>query len=362
MLQKSKITSKCIGLIIITALAFTVFPYFRVTQAVQLTQAQDTLSCSSCTNGPEAVSQTSVSHTIQYTNQGASLAPGATITLYIQTSGSGFSGFGANTITVTDTTTSQTLFSGSVTPTSVAAGTVTTFPTTAFEEFAITPTATNTAAVGDVIKITGITATNPSIASTNTAPFVIDIQDSNTNEGYLAIPIVNPGTAVSVQGIVTPYLTLAITGTSINYGVFSTGINTAATQSVLTLNTNATNGVTISAYDTGSGSSPGLYSSGSGHLIAEVPNTGAATTLSTSVEQTGMQGTGASGMSMQAPFNGATSTDVGGVLTSGSTVVAKSSGPLASGTVTMNYSTSILPTTQAGLYKDTVTYVAVGSF
>jgi hypothetical protein len=162
--------------------------------------------------------------------------------------------------------------------------------------------------------------------------------------------MVNPGTSVSVEGVVRPYLTLGLTGTAINFGVFTTGVNIAGTTSALTVSTNAVNGVTLSVYDLNTG----LYSAASAHTIPS-----SSTTLTSSSEGYGINAAG-NGLTIAAPYSG-TSDAVGG-LSPTSATLATATSPVVNVTATITYLASITDLTPAGLYTDSVTYVAVGSF
>ncbi len=165
----------------------------------------------------------------------------------------------------------------------------------------------------------------------------------------------NASSNVSVTGRVTPQLTLGLSSNSTTFGNLPVGtVSTASPATTLTLSSNTVSGITVSVYDSGSGSSPGLNSTGSNHLIPS-----STTTLSSTVEGYGVQASSGS-FTVASPFT-ATGNAVGGLSLS-TAPLASIASPIQNGTITINYVSSIVPTTPAGSYQDNVTYVASGKF
>jgi hypothetical protein len=325
---------------------------------------------SSDTNA-DGTGTTSVAHTLALVAS-TSVAAGKTYIVYLQcnsaTSAAGFNSVNAGAVLITDGST--TIYSGAGAVGSCASGNVSTFGSTSF--IPVTSGAiTSSVNTGDTITISGITATNPNVAATASAPFIVDVQDSNSpaDEGFAAIPISSTN-QLNYNVAVPPWITLGLSTVSTNLGNVVVGINTASTQPVLTTSCNAPAGESVYVYDSGkpsdtTGAVGGLWTVNSSHKIPSVANTGSGTTLTTSVEGYGINGgTGSSTsgtFTVQAPYNSGTSTVVGGLLKNWSTLFAQSPGPV-SGTSTLKISSSVITSTPPGLYTDSNTFVAVGAF
>ena len=347
--------------------ALSPFLEFFKLNATSLSPITDTLSSSGIgTSGPETINTTGVTHKITYTAPTA-MPSGDTIDVYIQygsTIGSGQTNTGFTAVavssgfTVTAAGTSIATSSNAVVGTAGAA-TDSNFSGYTFTE--VTITTTGAIAAGNAIVINGITATNPPDVSTSTNQYVIDVQDTVGDDGYMAIPMVTNST-VTVTGRVTPSITFSLSTNATNFGVLQLGlVNTSTAATDLTLSTNAKDGGQITVYDAGNGTTAGLYNSLASSII---PSSTA--TLAAGTEGYGIQGSvgtisGSIGtISVASPYNG-TADAVGG-LTLAPTTLATTTTPVYDVEVIVNYLAAISVTTPAGLYTDNVTYLASGNF
>ncbi len=336
--------------------------------AATLTPLSDTLSVSGGygTSGPEAAGSTGVSHTITYTSP--ALSSGGTITIYIQTGstiGGGECNCGFSSVAVLSSAT--TTENGTTIATSsnyVIATNVTdpNYPDYTFTSVTITTTAAIPA--GASIVITGITATNPSTITSSTNQYLVDVTDSNGDDGSLAIPIITNG-SVTVTGVVPPTITFGLSSNSTSFGVMQIGtVNTSTPATTLTFSTNAKSGGEISVYDKGNGTTAGMYSSLDNHTIPSSTATLAAGTegygINAAVTSTNGTGGVVGSLTIQSPYNG-TGDSVGGLSTT-SQELASTSSPLYLVTTQVNYLAAISVTTPSGVYQDQVTYIATGNF
>ncbi|MHB8362141.1 MAG: hypothetical protein ACYDBX_00770 [Patescibacteria group bacterium] len=331
--------------------------------AAQLTPLTDTMSNSGGygTSGPQTVSTAGVSHSFSYTTPTA-YTTSSTIDIYIQTGstiGGGeattaFSAVAASSVTVNGTAVA--------TPTVTTGVTDSNFAGYTFTEVAITvPVAISS---GATVTINGITATNPSTASSSTNQYVIDIQDSNSNDGYMAVPIITNG-SVAVTGRVTPTITFSLSSYATSFGVMQLGVvNTSSPATTLTVSTNAQSGAIVYVYDHGTGSASGLYNSVANHNIPSTTATLAGGTEGYGINAATTSTSGSGGvvgtMAVSSPYNG-TGDAVGG-LSLTSTTLATGTAPMYAVTIQINYLAAISVTTPAGIYNDQVTYVATGKF
>jgi hypothetical protein len=148
-------------------------------------------------------------------------------------------------------------------------------------------------------------------------------------------------------------------------------VNYSSVQPTLTSTCNAATGESIYVYDSGNpsdttGAVGGLWSAGASHRIPSVSTTGSGTALTTSIEAYGINGGIGSALTgtfnVQAPYNSGTTNVVGGFLKNSNTLFASSPGPVMIGTAVLTLANSILPFTPPGIYADTITFIAVGSF
>ncbi len=162
-------------------------------------------------------------------------------------------------------------------------------------------------------------------------------------------PVVNAGTS-------SPILTLEITGDTIAFGSLSTtSVNTASSTTSIAVTTNAQNGYTLKVNGAGSGSNPGMYSSGTSHLIQS-----STTTLVAGTEGYGVQGT-SSTADVDAVYD-KTGNDVG-ILPLAEANFCTNTGPVTSESTVVTYKAAIGNLTVAASdYTDTVTYTLYGSF
>ncbi len=345
--------------------AFSALPFLANTDAASLTPLTDVMSNSGGygTGGPQTVSTANVSHSFSYTTPTA-YTTSSTIDIYIQTASSIGGGEAATAFSSVAATTSTVTVNG----TAATAVTLTNgvsdsnFAGYTFTEVAITvPVAISS---GATVTINGITATNPSTASSSTNQYVIDIQDSNGNDGYMAVPIVT-NASVAVTGRVTPSINFSLSSNTTSFGVMQLGVvNTSSPATTLTVSTNAQSGAVVYVYDHGNGTSGGLYNSIANHLIPSSSTTLAGGTEGYGINAATTSTSGTGGvigtMSVSSPYNG--TGDAVGALALSSTTLATGTAPMYGVTIQVNYLAAISVTTPAGIYNDDVTYVATGKF
>jgi len=205
-------------------IAFSPFLEFFKLNATSLSPITDTLSSSGIgTSGPETINTTGVNHKITYTAPTA-MPSGDTINVYIQygsTIGSGQTNTGFTAVAVSagfTVTAAGTTIATSTNATVGTAGAATdsNFSGYTFTEVTITTTGAITA--GNAIVINGITATNPPDVSTSTNQYVIDVQDTVGDDGYMSVPMVS-NTTVTVTGRVTPSITFSLSSNASGFGV-----------------------------------------------------------------------------------------------------------------------------------------------
>ncbi len=356
-----KIIFKITNVLLILSLSlygFSVLPFLANANASSLTPLTDVMSNSGGygTSGPQTVSTAGVSHSFEYTTPTA-YTTSSTVDIYIQTGStigggeatSAFSAVAASSVTVNGT--------AAAAPTVTTGVTDSNFSGYTFTEVAITvPVAV---ASGATVTIDGITATNPSTASSTTNQYVIDIQDSNSNDGYMAVPIVS-NVSVAVSGRVTPSINFSLSSNTTSFGIMQLAVvNTSTPTTTLTISTNAQSGAIVYVYDHGTGSAAGLYNSVANHNIASATATLAGGTEGYGINAAATAGTVGS-MTVSSPYNG-TGDAVGG-LSLTSTTLATGTSPMAGVTIAVTYLAAINATTPAGVYNDNVTYVATGKF
>ena len=340
----------------------------NLVNATSLTPLSDTLSISGGygTSGPETINTLGVSHSITYTSP--SLSSGDTITVYIQTGstiGGGECNCGFSSVAVTSgakTTENGTTIATNTNYTVATNVTDSNYPNYTFTS--ITITTTGAIPSGASVIISGITATNPPTVTSSTNQYLVDITDTNGDDGTLAIPIITNG-SVTVTGVVPPTITFNLSSNSTSFGVMQIGtVNTSTPSTTLTLSTNAKSGAEISVYDQGNGTTSGMYSSLDNHTIPSSSTTLTAGTegygINASVTSTNGTGGVVGSLTIQNPYNG-TGNSVGALSTT-SQELASTSSPLYIVTTQVNYLASISVTTPSGVYQDQVTYIATGNF
>ncbi len=365
----NKFPALFLGVLLSLSLIIALSPFlefFRI-DATSLSPITDTLSSSGIgTSGPETINTTGVSHKITYTATTA-MPSGDTINVYMQygsTIGSGQTNTGFSSVAVSSGFTVTAAGTTIATSSNAVVGTAGAASDSNFSGYTfteVTITTTGAIAAGNAIVINGITATNPPDVSTSTNQYVIDVQDTVGDDGYMAIPMVTNST-VTVTGRVTPSITFSLSSNSTSFGILQLGlVNTSTAATDLTLSTNAKDGAQITVYDQGDGTNPGLYNS---LASATIPSSTA--TLAAGTQGYGIQGSvgsisGSVGtIAVSSPYNG-TSDAVGGLTRTPSTL-ATTTTPVYNVEVIVNYLASISVTTPAGLYTDNVTYLASGNF
>lgn len=153
----------------------------------------------------------------------------------------------------------------------------------------------------------------------------------------------------------TPYLSFTISASSTDFGTLDSGsVNTSSPNITLTTSTNAVDGYTITVQDEGDGSDPGLYSTEAAKLIAS-----ATATLVIGTEGYGIQGS-SSTATIDSVYDKA-GNEVGGLQRTPQRL-AYNTGSASSETVTVTHKAAISAATEAGPYKDTITYICTATF
>lgn len=223
------------------------------------------------------------------------------------------------------------------------------------------PTAGTYIAAGNKVILTydSTNSVNPSGA----ANYAITIA-ANTDSGSITVPIIT-NSQVAVTATVSQTLSFSISSNSIGFGTLSTSASTYA-------NTAGTGTATETAAHTITASTNG----GSGYTIALSGDTlksgansitalGASpTALATGTSQFGVRATASGGTgTVSSPYNGSAGNYGFGTTPPLSNVAfATATGATAATTYSNFYAANISPTTPAGSYTTTLTYVATANF
>jgi len=223
--------------------------------------------------------------------------------------------------------------------------------------------ATGDIALGDkVIVEIGTNAAGGSNQITNNSSadsYVISIAGDFGDDGKIGIVTLTDD-QFTISGTVDPILTFSLSGTSTGFGTFSdTSVVTSTPNIVLTIGTNATNGYTISIYDTGDTTNPGLYSSGNSFTIGSADYSYNNTADLSSVAGYGIQGSSGDA-TIDARYD-QSGDNVGGYELTAQALATY--GSAADGhTVTITSKSKVTSSTPAGDYDDSVTVIATGNF
>lgn len=223
-------------------------------------------------------------------------------------------------------------------------------------------TGTAALAASDKVIITydSTNSVNPSSANT----YSISI-NSNGDTGSITVPILT-NSQVAITATVAQTLSFAISTNSIGFGTLSTSQSTYATSGGSGQSTEPTNAHTLAASTNGtSGYSIAL----SGATLTSGANTiaaisgGTAQALSPGSAQFGIRATASGGSgSVAAPYNGSSGNYGFGTSPLSSAQFASAGTATATTTYNVNYAANIAPTTPAGSYATTLTYVATANF
>ncbi|HTH92966.1 MAG TPA: hypothetical protein VL576_00605 [Candidatus Paceibacterota bacterium] len=224
------------------------------------------------------------------------------------------------------------------------------------------PTSGTYIAAGNKVILTydSTNSTNPSSATN----YAISIATSTGDSGSITVPIIT-NSQVAVTATVSQTLSFSISSNSIGFGTLSTGASTYANAAgtgtgsetsahTLAASTNGTSGYTIAI-------SGDTLKSGSNSITA----LGASpTALSPGSSQFGIRATASGGTgAVSSPFNGSSGSYGFGTTPPLSNVAfATASGATATTTYSNFYAANISPTTPAGSYSTTLTYVATANF
>ena len=196
--------------------------------------------------------------------------------------------------------------------------------------------------------------------------YVIRLNTSSGDQGTLAIPIVSNDQAI-INAQVDANITMSMSGNLIDFGILDpTSMENqpkgATTGTTLTLATNAMGGYNVVIKDNGNNTLSGLYSSGGNHVISSTSGqlNGATT------EGYGVYATQTSGaLNLTNPYFRSSSHWVGGLTLAGTPLITRAPGTMpmtANDVIRVDYGAAITSFTPAGLYTDTVTYLATANY
>ena len=198
-------------------------------------------------------------------------------------------------------------------------------------------------------------------AAQNATDAVVTIAGTFSGTGSAAVEI------VTINATVGPSITCSFAGLTTTFANLTTGlISTSDTNTVITVSTNAPNGLTLTVRDAGDGANPGLYKSSSPTSLIGSATDGFAdtATLAAGTDDFGIQAStsGGSGASVTiAARYDQSGNDIGGLeLTD--TTVASATGAVSGRGVTMVHKAAVEGLTPAGSYADTLTYICTGTF
>jgi len=289
------------------------------------------------------------------------------------TNNGGTPGFNARTGTVTLATSATATLSGTTTFNNFsvsgigAAKTLTFVHQTANSPiFTFAGTVTLTGASGQLITVNSDSVGTQWLAHFNANQSVtfVSVKDSGCDAGSFVVSTDVNSTLSTNNGYCwNPTITFSNSDSAVGFGALSSlsvtyangtaiGSITDVTAHTFTIATSAVNGYTLSYIG------PTLTGPGGTILVGTGIGTGGTAGTSQFAMSGTLTGTGTG--AMQAGYNHATPlwSYVAGV----STVLASSTGPVASDVIDMHYEANILPTTPAGSYTTTITYLLTGNF
>jgi len=198
------------------------------------------------------------------------------------------------------------------------------------------------------------------------ATYTISIAGSFGDTGKMAIVILTDD-QVQLTADVDPTITFTLSANSSAFGTLAPGvIDTADTNIILTIGTNAGTGYTVTVKDSGGGGNPGLWNATASAIIgsadASYNNTADLTGVSVGY---GLQATCTAGCTTNPDIDsrwrqGADT--VGGLEITATTMVNYTTTLSANHTVQVVHKAKASSFTPAGSYADTLTYIATGNF
>lgn len=221
-----------------------------------------------------------------------------------------------------------------------------------------------------VLNGTGDTQITNQTAAQNDSDPTVTLAGSFGGSGTLALEIVADNDA-TVSVAVLSRITCAFNGMTVTFPDATGVVITAGTNTTITTGTNAPNGLSVTVYDDGNGTNPGLYKgSAPTYLIGSANSAFANTaTLLNNTDGFGIQGAATQGdigsatLSIASRYNQSGNT-VGGleVGAGASQQLASATGPINNGIVTVTHKMAVSNLAPAGTYNDTLTYVCTGIF
>lgn len=218
---------------------------------------------------------------------------------------------------------------------------------------------------------TGSTVITNQTAAQNNSDAKILIGGTMADNGTLAVEIVADND-VTVNATVDPSITCAFTGMTTTFASLTTGsVSTSDTNTAITLSTNAANGLSVSVYDAGNGTNPGLFkSTAATYLIGSADSVyGNIVTLAAGTDGYGIKGAASGGSGATLTVDGrfdasGGANEVGGLEVGAAAAVpiAAATGALASRVLTVTHMAAVSGLAFAGAYTDTITYVCTGIF
>ncbi|QQG49945.1 MAG: hypothetical protein HZB70_04070 [Candidatus Berkelbacteria bacterium] len=211
--------------------------------------------------------------------------------------------------------------------------------------------------------------TNQTAAENDTDP-TVTLGGTFGGSGTLALEIVIDNDSL-VSVTVLPRISCVFGGMTVTFPDATGTVITAATNTTITAGTNAQNGFSVTVYDQGNGTNPGLYKgSAPTYLIGSANSAfGDTATLATNVDGFGIQGTATQGdigsatLTIAARYNQA-GNNVGGleINPAGAQTLASTTGPANNTITTVTHKMAASMLAPSGTYTDTLTYVCTGIF
>ncbi len=349
---------KFVAVILIISVFFATTPsLINIAEAASLTALSDTMS--------NQTISTASSHTIYFTTPTGVTSSGQTIVVTFPT------GFNFTSKAITGLTLTYGASTGLETAAIIAAspgisstwGAV--FSGTNNVILTLTaPTGGVYIAAGNKVILTYSSANSINPSSAGNYNITIN---ANVDTGSITVPIIT-NDQVAVSATVVQTLSFALSTNSIGFGNLSTSVNTYATSSGTGSTTEPTDAHTITASTNGTSgysiSLSGATLTSGANTISAIPGA-SAVLLAPGTQQFGLRtvASGGTGITVEAPFNGADSTHYGfGTSPLSNQQFAVASGPTATTTYNVNYAANITPLTAAGSYTTTLTYVDTANF
>lgn len=227
-----------------------------------------------------------------------------------------------------------------------------------------TITRTNNNGTTTNVSVTSCTQTNATTLTIAAATVAVNeyytIAFSATNGVFGTATAGDTTNSVAVSARVLPILSMDISNSAVNLGVLTPGaINDSATDTTVTVKTNAVNGYIVQAAATN-------FTDGS-HTIPFVTRAAQAAGTSGFSIDVASVGQGTNGTSTVASANGLGGASTFAVANGAATIAGAVSGIGTAGTtdgdtVVVNYAAAVSAVQEAGSYANTVTYTTSGTF